>query len=181
MKYEKPYIAKLNEVTITREGDIAIIEYKKENVSGVNFKIGDKINKMSDQDILDLHNDGIQATLELAKDYEYVAVEIPHNKPQIKYFEEGGYWAARGDVLRSQIGCEEGNPGMATILIDDKAFTMQEFGRLLSAYEGWGMRLVIVPKDETHVMPPIEIKDPDDENAISSLAVSDLFSSKIEH
>ena len=61
MKYENPYIAELDEVTITREGNTAIIEYKKENVSGVNFKIGDKIHRMSDQDILDLHNDGIQA------------------------------------------------------------------------------------------------------------------------
>lgn len=29
MKYQKPYIAKLDEVMITREGDTAIIEYKK--------------------------------------------------------------------------------------------------------------------------------------------------------
>lgn len=117
----------------------------------------------------------------MAKNYEYIAVEVPHGKPQINYFKEGGYWTARGDVLRCHIGCEEGNPGMATVLIDDKEFTMQQFGRLLSSYEGWGMRLAIVPEDETHVMPLIEIKDPDDENSMPSLALCDAFSSKSEH
>lgn len=173
MKYEKPYVAKLNEVSITREGDTAIIEYKKENVSIVNFKIGDKINQMSDQDILDLHNDGIQACLELAKNYKYIAVEIPPGKPQIKYFERGGYFTARGDVLRCHIDSKDSS---TSILIDDKEFTMQEFGRLLSMYDGWGMRLVMVPEDETHVMPPIEIKDPDDKDSIASrLALYDAL------
>lgn len=70
MKYERqkrPYIAKLDEVIITREGDTAIIEYETPHISSVHFKIGDKMHHMSDQDILDLYNDGIRARLDLPK------------------------------------------------------------------------------------------------------------------
>ena len=147
MRPKKPYIATLDEVTITREGDAAHIEYKQENVSGVCFTIGEKIHQMSDQAILDLYNDGLRASLELAKNYQYIATEIPPGKPQVTYFEKGGYWTPRGDVLRCSISWDS-EEDTASVWIDDEEFSMKEFGRILSAYEGWGMRLMMVPDNE---------------------------------
>ena len=49
MKYKKPYIATLEEVTIMRDGEIAVIRYKDKSVAGVNLKIGKEIEFMSDQ------------------------------------------------------------------------------------------------------------------------------------
>lgn len=179
MRYQKPYIATLDEVTITREGDTAIIAYKKKYIGTTHLKIGDEIIKMSDQDILNCHNSCIQAQMELAKSYKHVATEIPPGESQIEYFEPGGYWTPRGQVLRCIID-DGGEDFEATIWVDDKEFTMKEFGRLLSAFTGWGMRIIIVPDDETHVTPPIEIKDPG-ETQSDSIALMEELSSKSEH
>ena len=116
----------------------------------------------------------------MAKNYKHIAVEIPPGKPQIKYFEEGGYWTSRGDVLRCRVGWGE-EVNQATVWIDEKEFTMEELGRLLSVYEGWGMRLIFLPEDETHVNPPIELKEPNDENREGSLALSLTLCPENEH
>ena len=55
----------------------------------------------------------------------------------------------------------DGGPGNEPIIyIDDHALSWQEFGRLLTTYAGWGMRVIFVPEDETHVTPPIEVREP---------------------
>jgi hypothetical protein len=46
--------------------------------------------------------------------------------------------------------------------IDDREFTMAEFGRMIATYAGWGMRICFVPEDEVGKKPDIEVKDPDD-------------------
>jgi hypothetical protein len=43
-----------------------------------------------------------------------------------------------------------------------KTLTWSEFGRLLTTYAGWGMRIVFVPDDETHQKPTIRIGDPEE-------------------
>lgn len=161
MKLKRPHIAKLDEVTITRNGETSIIEYKEKGIWDTNLTIGPEIYSMSDEDILECHNDCIYAQLESIKNYKHIAVEIPSNKPQIKYFVPGGYWIACGDVLRCTIGC---NDDGTTVSIDDKEFNMDEFGKLLSTFEGWGMRITIVPEDEIHKIPTVEVKDPDEED-----------------
>ena len=155
-----------------------VIEYKEKNVGGTNLVLGPKIHNMSDEDILNCHNDCIYAQLESMRNYKHVAVEIPPGKPQVKYFAPGGYWTARGDVLRCVIDRNEN--GETLILVDDKEFAMREFGKLLSCFEGWGFRLIIVPEDETHQSPPIEVKEPDDERE-GSLMLSEEFVSKADH
>lgn len=44
--------------------------------------------------------------------------------------------------------------------IDDHDLSWQEFGRLLTTHAGWGMRIILVPDDETHVTPSIEVREP---------------------
>lgn len=51
-KIKRPHIAKLDEVTITRDGETAIIDYKELGISGVNLTLGEEIYQMSDLDIL---------------------------------------------------------------------------------------------------------------------------------
>ncbi len=45
---------------ITREGGTAIIEYAESDVGTTHLTIGPEINSMTDEEILELHNDGIR-------------------------------------------------------------------------------------------------------------------------
>jgi hypothetical protein len=50
------YIAALDEVTVTRAGDCARIEYKEAGIAVTNLEIGPEIAYLSDSDILEVHN-----------------------------------------------------------------------------------------------------------------------------
>ena len=89
MKRKERYIARLDEVTITREGDSAVIRYKEEGILRTHLKIGPEIAGMSDEAILGLFNDTLRAQARLAAEYKHVAVEVPLGSPQIKYFARG--------------------------------------------------------------------------------------------
>jgi hypothetical protein len=45
------------------------------------------------------------------------------------------------------------------IEIDDQKLSWDEFGQMLTTYAGWGMRLTIVPDDETHLTPKVVIQN----------------------
>ena len=76
MKRKEQYIARLDEVTITREGDSAVIRYKEEGIMTTHLKIGPEIANMSDEAILELCNDTLRAQAQLAAEYKHVAVEV---------------------------------------------------------------------------------------------------------
>lgn len=175
--FKRPHIATLDEITITREGETATIEYKEKGISGVHLTIGKEIDQMSDEDILKCHNDCIYAQLKFMRNYKYLATEIPPGKPQVEYFKQGAYWTARGDVLRCHVGYSEGE---TAIVIDDQEFTMNEFGKIISTFEGWGMRVTFVPEDETYKSPAIEIRDPS-ETKVGSIMLSDESVTTVEH
>jgi hypothetical protein len=42
--------------------------------------------------------------------------------------------------------------------VDDKDLTWREFGRLICAYAGWGMRIEFVSEDRTHRQ--LEVRQP---------------------
>lgn len=77
MRMKKPYIAVLNQVKISREGEYAIIEYVEPNVSTTSLKLGLEVHRMTDQEILDCHNQALRVQQQMALEYEHVAVEIP--------------------------------------------------------------------------------------------------------
>ena len=90
-----------------------------------------------------------------------MAIEIPPGRPQIEYFEQGDQWTPRGCVLRCVI--DDGGPGNEPIIhVDDRELSWADFGRLLTTYAGWGMRIVFVPNDETHLEPRVEVSEPED-------------------
>lgn len=46
--------------------------------------------------------------------------------------------------------------------VEARELSWAEFGRLLTTYAGWGMRIVFVPDDDLHEIPRIEIREPDE-------------------
>lgn len=156
------YIASLDEVTITRDGETAIIDYIEDNVMGRCLLLGPQIEDMTDQDILDEHNAHILAAGRMAHEYRNMPlIEIPLNRPQVEYLDKGYQWVPRGDVLRCVVTMDT-DTGKAAIVIDGQEFSLDEFGDMLRSREGWGMRIAFVEEDDLHRQPKIEVREPDD-------------------
>ena len=161
MPRPKPRLARREEVSITRKGTNAVIAFHDGSAGGMHLEIGESIARMSDDEILQTYNSVVRSMQELAASYTHVPVEVPLGSPQIRYFAEGHQWVPRGAVLRCYI--DDGGPdGEARIEIDDRTLSLRDFGRLLTTYAGWGMRIIFVPDDETHLTHPIAVKEPDD-------------------
>lgn len=156
---KNPYVATMDQVRISRDQHGAIIEYAEDNVSTTHLVLDPrKMAGMTDEDILELHNDCIEGQQALADSYEWVATEIQPGKPQVKRDRRSGQLVPRGDVLRCHItDCESGDPDPVAIYIDDQEYTLREFGEILRMYAGWGMRVVFVPEDEVHEEPVIKV------------------------
>lgn len=159
-------IVSMNEVKITREnGETAVFEYDDPSMGGgMNLTIGPEMLSMTDLEILEAHNDVVRKMKQMSDSYEHIAIEIPAGNPQIKYSKEAEQWTPRGDVLRCYIddgGDEDEEDNSGTVIeIDDKRLSLKEFGRLLSTYAGWGMRVVFVPDDRLLETPEIIIQEP---------------------
>ena len=159
-----PYLASLDEVRIIRDGEVAIIKYREENVVTTHYTIGSKICDMSDQDILDLHNDSIKTRGEMALELKNKPlVEIPLGKPQIEYHKASDQWFPRGDIIRCIVEEDtEEDCRLPVIVIDDLELNWEEFGRLLLSHTGWGMRIAFVDEDELHKTRKIEVREPEE-------------------
>jgi hypothetical protein len=162
MRKRRPEVASLDQVRITRDGDAAVIEYRDSSIASTHFHIGPSLGRMSDGEILDEFNALLEAQAQEAVVYEHVALEIPPGRPQVRYFAAGDQWAPRGGVLRCVI--DDGGPdGQPIIHVDDQALSLDAFGRLLSSYAGWGMRIAFVPDDALDVPPEIQLGEPEDD------------------
>lgn len=158
-RFKKPHVATLDEVTITRDGEYADITYRDPTVGGVNLKLGPEVERMTDQEILDCHNEIVLAMQHAVATYKHEAVEVPPGSPQVSYSELCDQWSPRGDVLRCLIQDEGRRP---VIEIDDREFTLEEFGTMLTTFSGWGMRIVFVPDNELEKPPTIVIREPEE-------------------
>jgi hypothetical protein len=157
------HVASPDEVRITRapDGETAVIEYAADNIGATHFKIGPALKGMTDAEVLERFNETIAAMDEHRRGYKHVAIEVPPGQPQIQWSELASQWCARGDVLRCTIHDGGGEDGREPVIeIDEKQLSWSEFGRMLTTFAGWGMRLVIVPDDETHERPTIRVRDP---------------------
>ena len=160
MRKNRPQVATLKEVRISREFETAIIEFVDDTVATTRLTLGPELSDMTDEEILDCFNASILAEERLAAEYNHVAVEVLAGSPQIRYMAESDQWVPRGSVLRCLI--EDDEDGEAVVCIDDRELSLQEFGRLLTTYAGWGMRIEFVPNDETEKRPDIEVREPED-------------------
>jgi len=161
-RLKEPYIAKMDEVKISRNGESAGIDYIEAGVAGVNLVIGKKVDFLSDADILEIHNNCLRRQHELRLNYKHTCYETPTGKPQIKFSKKSRQWTLRGDVVRALIE-DSGNYyngyRVPNIEIDGNELTWAEFGSLISTFAGWGMRVTFVPDDELNQEPRIIVKE----------------------
>jgi hypothetical protein len=157
---KKPRKANLDEVIISRDGEYGVITFRDPTVGGMNLKIGPEVTRMTDREILDCYNETVLAMQRSAASYRHKAVEVPPGSPQVRYSEQCDQWVPRGDVLRCVIHDEEGR--RPVIEIDDRDFTLEEFGAMLTTFSGWGMRIVFVPDSDLEKPPVIVLREAED-------------------
>ena len=106
MKRKKRYIARMDEVTINREGEVAVISYKEEGVPTTRVTIGPGIVTTTDEGILELFNDVLRAQAQLVAEFQYVAEGVQLGLPPIKHRRRANRWTLRGGVLRCLISTD---------------------------------------------------------------------------
>ena len=151
------YIASPNEVTITRDGGRARIEYKDEGVPVRHLEIGPEITGMSNGEILEAFNESLRNDAKLAAERKHVAFEVPLGAAQIEYFARCDQWVPRGGVLRCLV--EDDQHGQVIVKIDEQELRLKQFGKLLATHTGWGMRIEFMPEDEVHRRPVLEVRE----------------------
>jgi hypothetical protein len=162
---EKPRIARLDHVKISRDGGDAIIEFLDGSTATTHLRVGPQIRTMTDEEILLLFNQVVAAQIRNRDELgEYVAIEVPAGSPQLRHHPEcTSEWSPRGGILRCVIEDGGGDDGSLPVVhVDDQEFDWEEFGRLICTYAGWGMRIVFVPDDELDRTPKIVVREPDD-------------------
>jgi len=160
----QPFVASLDQVRILRgpDGESATIEYAEDDVWRTTLRIGPEVATLTDQEILDRHNEVLRVRAELRNEYDHVAIEIPMGRPQVEHSEQCDQWVPRGGVLRVLIGDAMDSDGAPAFIVDDIELTAQEFARMLHTWNGWGIRITLVPDDELYEHPRVEVRDPSD-------------------
>jgi hypothetical protein len=151
----KPRIATPDDVTIRRDGNYAIIDFNDQGAGGMNLGIGPEIEFMDDLEILQMYNDVVRSMLDSAQSWR--PTEIAEGRPQIKFDRKYRHWSAEGHVLRCAIDCDS-DANMPTIVIDNHRLSLQEFGVMLSHFNGWGMRIAFVSEDQLSKPPNPEVR-----------------------
>ena len=134
--------ATLDEVIIRRSDDTIWLIFKDRPFEDTfSHRIGSELCSLTDQQVLDRVNAHIkwcQAVVDSER-----PLEIADGYPQLEWDEECKTWSAVGDVLRCAASWEPtGDPrGNVAICIDDKLLSANEFLRILTSREGWGMRI----------------------------------------
>ena len=157
---KRPVRMELDAVGIERQGETAILTPRDPGIAVTHLRLGTDVARMSDEEILACFNATIAATDRLAAEHPYVATEVPPGRPQIRYHPRANQWTPRGGVVRCVI--ESDGHGQVIINIDGRELPLEEFGKLLSTYEGWGMRIEFTPDDATERRPRLEVREPDE-------------------
>jgi hypothetical protein len=91
-KPRRPHVASPDEIKSgTRKGDEVIIQYADPKVATMHLQMGkEKLDRMTNEELLEFsRSEHVEALDDHMRNYEYVAVEIPVGKPQVRYFEKG--------------------------------------------------------------------------------------------
>ncbi len=157
MKPKKRYIARLDQVTITRKGSEAIIAYKEPAIPTTHLEFGENLRGVSDEEILASFNESLKDEANGVADYRHIAVETPLGSPQIRVNPKTNKACVHGNVLRCIV--TEGDAGQVLLQIDERKLDMKEFGRLLESFLGWGVRMEFVPKNAIDRRPELQVRD----------------------
>lgn len=147
-------------VRLERQGDAAILVPNDPGMAVPHLRLGPRLARVSDEEVLDCFKETIAAQERLAEERPYVAVEVPPGRPQIRFFPDSGQWAPRGGVVRCIVDTDE--DGQAIVYVDERKLTLAEFGRMVATYAGWGMRIEFTPEDEAERRPRLEVREPDE-------------------
>jgi hypothetical protein len=167
LRPHRPYVASPDEVKITREDDAVIIEYAAPEVATTRFVLGAaRVAAMSDAEILAAWNEGIEATEEHARALTYVATEVPPGRPQLERSELNGHLVIRGEIVRCIIEGTSAGHDEPFVSVDGRDLTLAEFARLFSRFEGWGLRIEVVPDDALEERPKRRRRDPREKRSV---------------
>ena len=117
---------------------------------------------MTDADIVALYNGILEFKGDSWQEWNKTVIEEPPGEPQIDYHENSDQWVPRGEALRCIVG-DGGPEGKVIIHIDDKELSLGDFGRMLTVYAGWGMRIVFVPEEFVTENPTVKVRKPEEE------------------
>jgi len=156
----------IDQARVARDGEYAVVSFEGFDLEPVRYHIGPSIAAMSDAEVLRQVQQGLAAADEARsvsddaepETNEVVALEIPPGSPQLEYLEDSETWVPRGDVVRCVLEGKES--GEVIIRVDDRQLSLDAFGRMLSAMEGWGMRLTFMPAERIEDLPVIEVSEP---------------------
>jgi hypothetical protein len=98
-RVKRPQRASLDEVRIERDGEYAVITFADDTIGGMNLKLGQEIQRMTDLEILERFNEVVAAMEENVNAWDQTVIEIPVGKPQIEYAVSSEQWVPVGDVL----------------------------------------------------------------------------------
>jgi hypothetical protein len=124
-------LAGLGDVRISRDGDAAIIEYPGDPPVLVRIAVGLRARTLTDQEILDLHNQRL-----LAMTDAMIAA------PQVIWDERAGCWRPHGRVVACVVDAGAGLDE-PLVAIDDVELSLGELGRLLAGH-GAAVRLLFI-------------------------------------
>ena len=159
MRLKRPHRVSREEVRITREGDTAVFEYVDPSIRSVGLKIGPELATMTDTEVFERFDEMLETRDEFMAGVDRTLTEIPPGRPQIEYDEFFGQWSLRGQVLRCHIA-DDGERG-TVFCIDDEELDMAAFGRMLTTFSGFGMRIALVDEDDVEYRPEIVVREPD--------------------
>ena len=131
VRKKRPHVATLEEVTITRDGEYAIIAYVDDSVATTQYHIGaDRLARMSDEDILMLWNAGL-ATKE----------------DDVRSRRDMGPALSLRNTMSCVITEAPTDAHHPFLQADGRTFTAMEMAKLLGAHPGWTVRIQLVPPD----------------------------------
>lgn len=142
------HIATLDEVIIKRNGTFAWLIYKDNpfEKEKLNLPLGQELlDRLSDQQVLDRFNAHIKWADEVVATER--PLEIEEGYPQLEWNEEFECWSMVGDVLRATVCWQGGPDGRVAFQVDDEVLSADEFIDLFEKFEGGGMRIEFMDKD----------------------------------
>ena len=88
------YVASPDQVRVTRDpdGETAVIEYADEDIGPTYLRIGPGLDRMTDDEVLRVFNETIEAMNQSRRDYKHVAIEVPVGQPQIEWSDRVDQW-----------------------------------------------------------------------------------------
>lgn len=164
MRFRRPPQSSIDQVRISRNGEVAIIEYADPAYGTVNLTLGPMIKTLTDHEILDVYNDIIAAQEASIADPANRPIEIPKGRPQIEWLEDMQQWSARGHVLKCEVSDDV--DGNLVVYVDDKELDGEAFLQLIKPFAGWGMRITFMDESQIHDEPDVIVRDPDDSDGL---------------